>query len=144
MVKCLMLLLLLVIMDLADPGFQCRLTRSHLARCQEVRSCSGKVGIITNIGKLLPTNDHNVTGKYIPATTYNLVYVVGYLLRNESTTTTGFFVRHLCNFFVFLWEYKIFILRWHHSFWIPCNWKYGKKLRKNCLKFGISIKYSYK
>lgn len=95
-----MLLLLLVIMDLADPGFQCRLTRSHLARCQEVRSCSGKVGIITNIGKLLPTNDHNVTGKYIPATTYNLVYVVGYLLRNESTTTTGFFIRLLCNFFV--------------------------------------------
>ena len=61
LVKCLMLLLLLVIMDLADPGFQRRLTRSHLARCQEVRSCSGKVGIITNIGQLLPTNDHNVT-----------------------------------------------------------------------------------
>ena len=76
LVKCLMLLLLLVIMDLADPGFQRRLTRSHLARCQEVRSCSGKVGIITNIGQLLPTNDHNVTGKYIPATTYNLVQYV--------------------------------------------------------------------
>ena len=105
-----MLLLLLVIMDLADPGFQCRLTRSHLARCQEVRSCSGKVGIITNIGKLLPTNDHNVTGRYIPATTYNLVYVVGYLLSTKARRRQVFSSDFCAIFFCVIWKLGVNII----------------------------------